>query len=134
MWGAGIHYMTISNIEILDTNGVPVTASMEQFEAFDTILNNQSPTAAAELNMLNGGFLDLRDELGSRDVIIWGAGSCLYRSSPVPAMTRSTAALAMMSTTVIWAMMPSMAMKAMTSCLATKAMTNSMAGWATIFW
>ncbi len=68
-----ISALTISSVEVLETVGVTVTATVSQLEAFDTITNMNTPSGdfvLVNLVAADGGILDLADELGPRMVSI----------------------------------------------------------------
>lgn len=61
--------MTITNVEVLETSGGIVTATVSQLDAFDTITVLDDPayaTTQVELQIAGGGAIDLSDELAGR--------------------------------------------------------------------
>ena len=65
--------MTISNIEVLVTNGSTITATVAQFDGFDTITVSDNAIyddTAVTLTLSGAGTVDLTDELGLRAVNI----------------------------------------------------------------
>jgi Ca2+-binding RTX toxin-like protein len=66
--------LTITNVEILDTEFWPVSGSSAQFESFDKIVGFDSPffSIAPSLTVTDSAHLDLSDELGARGAFITG--------------------------------------------------------------
>ena len=86
--GRSLAAASISNVEVLLTNGFSVEGTAAQFEGFSTIRayeGAENDDAAVYLSLLGSGALDLSDELGTRaaqieassfgNTITTGAGS-----------------------------------------------------------